>query len=209
MAQLGKARALAVRGPLSGISMSGVRRDGTIDLSEPASNHARFVFISPRGEGPQPPRKLGTLPRRDYCGRQDIWLTHSGLFAEADQSRNNCDRERRDLPDPSCGPVELWKTAIKQGAPKNKVAIIEYYQAKAGPAWNFRINKTKYRFTTGADCQTRLSGDAATGRVPAARGRPKNKGRQPNGEEAEADDDVEGGSEPSGSAGGEAHAEQP
>jgi len=159
------ARALTKRNLLRGIVMEGVRSDGTLDLSE-GPGRARYSFQSPPGHGPQPHREPGTLPKRASCGKQNVQLRKEGLVAEPDLSDYPCaGLALEPLPEPQCSAKEIWRLARKRKVPKDGLAHLEYYRAKAGPAWRFEISGT-HRFTIYGDCKRELHGAEAQGSVP-------------------------------------------
>jgi hypothetical protein len=134
---LGVARRLTKRTLLRRIVAEGVKSDGTIDVSE-GSGRVRYLFQSPPGEGPQPLRERQELLRHPYCGEQTLRLGPGGLVAEPDLSDIGCDPRRGDaLPDPRCGPREVWRHAIDKTPHATGLARIEYYRSGAGPAWRF------------------------------------------------------------------------
>lgn len=162
IAVLPVARELTRRTLLRGIWAEGVRSDGSIDLSE-GPGRARYAFQSPAGEGPQPPREPGTLPRRHYCGKQTVHLRREGLVADPDISDYPCPGQATDhLPDPRCGFREIWAHAIKKGAPRTQVARVEYYRSRAGPAYRFELPGTQYRFSLYGDCVRELTANEAS-----------------------------------------------
>jgi len=109
VAALEKARTLSRRDQLRGIAMWGVSSDGTVNVSE-AGHRIRYVFGSARGEGPQPPRPPGTLPRRDFCGKQSIHITADGMSSDPDQPSYPCSSLRAEpLPEPHCTTKKLWE----------------------------------------------------------------------------------------------------
>lgn len=156
------ARQLTQRTLLRGIWAEGVRGDGTIDLSE-GPGRARYMFQSPPGQGPQPAREPGTLPRRHHCGKQTIHLRREGLVADPDISDFPCPTAATEhLPDPRCSFRDVWLHAIKKGAPRNQLARVEYYRSRAGPAYRFELPGTQYRFSLYGDCQRELTAAEAT-----------------------------------------------
>lgn len=166
IATLARARQLTPRPALRGMVLEAVRVDGTIDVGE-GPGRARYAFQSAQGHGPQPPRVAGTLPRRHYCGKQNVHLRTEGLVADPDVTDFPCGAVPLDaLPDPRCGPREVWAYAVKQGAPKDRMARIEYYRSRAGPAWRFDLPGTPHRFTLYGDCVRVLDGKEAVGSVP-------------------------------------------
>lgn len=160
------ARGLTRRKALRGIVLEGVSSAGTLDLSE-ATARARFVFQSEPGEGPQPPREPGTLPKRVTCGKQNVVLRTGGMVAEPDQADHPCPPGGVEaLPEPQCSARALWKLARRRHIPSESAARIEYYRAKAGPAWRFEVPGTVHRFMMYGDCKRELSGPEAQGSVP-------------------------------------------
>ena len=160
------ARAMTKRTLFRGFSAEGVRSDGTIDVSE-GPGRARYAFQSPPGLGPQPPLEPGTLPRRQYCGRQDVRLRHEGLVLEEDRAEAPCSsRHPEPLPDPHCTLAEVWRHAIAKGIPSDRLARIEYYRARQGPAWRFEAADTGESFVLYGDCKRELTGHDTSGRVP-------------------------------------------
>lgn len=158
---------LTVRDQLRGIVAEGIGKDGTLDLQAPGAR-LRFAFQSRRGEGPQPPRPKGTLPKRLFCGKQSVHVTAEGMFADPDQPTYPCPARRGEaLPEPRCGPKDVWQYAIDvKHYPADKRARIEYFRANAGPAWKFEIPGTRYRFTLYGDCGREITGGDAFGSVP-------------------------------------------
>jgi hypothetical protein len=166
VASLAVARKLTKRPSLRGIVIDGVQSDGTLDLSE-GPGRVRYAFQSPAGHGAQPPREPGTLPRRITCGKQNVVLRREGLVAEPDLADYPCAPSPVEpLPEPQCSAKDLWRLAKKRRVPKDRMAHIEYFRAKAGPAWRFEISGTPHRFTVYGDCKRELTGADAQGTVP-------------------------------------------
>jgi hypothetical protein len=165
LATLDAARKLTKRPILRGMVLEGVRSDGTIDVSE-GPGRVRYTFQSEAGQGAQPPREPGTLPKRITCGKQNVVLRKEGLVAELDQADYPCSGAVDPLPEPQCGPREIWKLARRRRAPADRVAHIEYFRAKAGPAWRFEIAATPHHFVVYGDCKRELTGSDAHGNVP-------------------------------------------
>lgn len=160
---LARARELTLRDQLVGVLALGVKPDGSVDLSLQGAQ-VRYVFQSKQGEGPQPPRPPNRLARRHYCGVQGVRLDQRGLGAETDRPKASCDELVAGLPPPRCDFERLWLLAKERGADERTAATIEYYRAVSGPAYRFQSAYTQ--FQVAADCQTVLSGDAATGSIP-------------------------------------------
>lgn len=164
VATLASARKLTRRPALRGIVFDGVLVDGTIDVNDAASK-VRYTFQSSAGQGAQPHREPGTLPKRITCGKQNVVLTKQGLVAEPDQSDFPCPPSGVEpLPEPQCTTRELWKAARKRKVPRDRPAHIEYFRSKAGPAWRFEASGA--RFTLYGDCKRELTGAEAHGSVP-------------------------------------------
>lgn len=159
------ARTLTVRTQLRGVNLTGARSDGTVDVSKPGTA-IRYTFSSPRGEGPQPPRPPGTMPKRQHCGRQVVHVKNDGMVAEQDRADAPCIDRGDPLPTPRCGPKDVWQYAISKGAPPNGIATIDYYRAQAGPAWKFEIPGSPYHYVLYGDCGRELAGAEASGTPP-------------------------------------------
>ncbi len=160
-------RKLTKRTALRGIVFDSVQSNGLIDVSE-GPGRVRYTFQSAAGQGAQPPREPGTLPKRITCGKQDVVLRKEGLVAEPDQADYPCPPGGVEpLPDPICSLRAIWKMARQRNVPKDRAAHIEYYRAKAGPAWRFEISGApQHRFSVYGDCQRELVGLDAHGSVP-------------------------------------------
>lgn len=164
VATLSSARKLTRRPALRGIVLDGVLLDGTIDVNDVASK-VRYTFQSSAGQGAQPHREPGTLPKRITCGKQNVVLTKQGLVAEPDQADFPCPPSGVEpLPEPQCTTKELWRAARKRKVPRDQPAHIEYFRSKAGPAWRFEASGS--RFTLYGDCKRELTGAEAHGSVP-------------------------------------------
>lgn len=160
------ARQLTRRSHLRGFVADGVREDGTLDFGT-ATARVRYAFQSPSGQGPQPPRVPGLVPRRNLCGRQSVQIGAAGLVADADQPDLPCPPTLPDpLPEPRCTLAEIWAHARAKGALPGRVARIEYYRAAAGPAWRFEFPDGSLRFSIYGDCARELSRSEANGSVP-------------------------------------------
>ncbi len=166
VATLAQARKLSRRSILRGIVMEGVQSDGTVDVAE-GPGRVRYSFQSPAGHGPQPAREPGTLPKRLTCGKQNVLLRKEGLVAEPDLTDYPCSGLAIEpLPDPQCSARDIWRLARKRRVPKDRLAHIEYYRSKVGPAWRFEISGTTHAFSVYGDCKRELSAAEAYGSVP-------------------------------------------
>jgi hypothetical protein len=155
------ARKLTRRPILRGITIDGLQSEGVVDVSE-GPGRARYTFQSEAGQGAQPEREPGTLPRRITCGRQEVVLRKEGLVADPDQADYPCPPGGVEaLPEPVCSSRTLWKLARRRKIPNDSRAHIEYFRSKAGPAWRFEVLGTALRFTIYGDCKRELSGAEA------------------------------------------------
>lgn len=165
VATLPAARGLTRRTQLRGFVADGVHSNGTIDMS--AAAWIRYAFQSAPGQGPQPPRVPGVVPRRNLCGRQDVFVRNNGMAAMEDQLSVVCPPVAIDpLPEPRCTLKQVWDYAAAKGAPRSALARIEYYRATAGPAWRFELSDGSFRFSIYGDCRRELSSREAVGKVP-------------------------------------------
>jgi hypothetical protein len=167
VATLAAARSLTKRTLLRGISVEGVRSDGTIDLGE-GPGRARYAFQSSAGQGPQPVSAQGTPYRQVFCGRQDVHLRREGIVADTDRANVPCvsTKQNDGLPDPQCSLATIWQRAIARGVPTDKLARIEYFRSHGGPAWRFELPDATQRFVLYGDCRRELKGAQAAGHVP-------------------------------------------
>jgi hypothetical protein len=158
---LALAETLTERRQLRRIWASGVASDGTVDLNAPNAS-VRYEFDSARGEGPEAPRPLGTVPRGPYCGRQTVNITPQGIFSDPDNPTARCAPDAGDaLPEPRCTLQHIWQTAVARGADAKGRAVIEYYRSNAGPAWRFSMAGSSVRFSVYGDCERVLAGSDA------------------------------------------------
>jgi hypothetical protein len=163
---LATARKLTKRPALRGIVIEGLQNSGLVDLSE-GPGRARYVFQSAAGQGAQPHREPGTLPRRVTCGLQNVELRKEGLVAEPDQADYPCPPGGVEpLPEPQCSTQVMWKLARRRRVPTDRAAHLEYFRSKAGPAWRFEIPGTQHAFVIYGDCKRELVGAEAQGAVP-------------------------------------------
>jgi hypothetical protein len=157
---LARARSLTERTQLRRLTISQVGSDGTVDLRQPRSS-IRYEFDSAAGEGPEAPRPAGTVRPVHYCGRQSVQVRSEGIMADPDQPKAICRPSAGEpLPDPRCGPRELWSLALQRGALADGRATIEYYRSHDGPAWRFSLATPPVSFTMYGDCEHELVGDS-------------------------------------------------
>jgi hypothetical protein len=161
LGSLPRARELTPRTLLRGIVIEGSKSDGTIDVKE--GGEVKFQFQSAAGQGPQPPRKPGVVPRKNNCGRQSVRIHGAGMGADLDQPGIACSVSNPGpLPEPRCSIAKVWSAALRKGAPPNGRARIEYYRSVAGPAWRFEVAGSM-RLHLYGDCERELvRGEAAS-----------------------------------------------
>ncbi len=166
VATLPAARERTPREVLRGIVLRGVTSEGVVDINASGSE-VRYVFQSRAGDGPQPPRDPEGRALRPTCGKQVVRITPQGLQEDEDETKTSCGVTGFEpLPEPRCGPREVWAHAIAKDIPTDKPAELEYYRAKAGPAWRFRVPGTRHRFSLYGDCERELKGMEEVGSVP-------------------------------------------
>ncbi|MBN1607522.1 MAG: hypothetical protein JW940_12865 [Polyangiaceae bacterium] len=156
---LGTARRLASRKDLAGLVAAGVRVDGSVDAH--GSGRVRYVFQSPPGRGPHA-GGMTAQQRARACGKQTVRLGPAGLVAGADHPDHGCPSPAPEpLPDPQCGPRELWAMALGKGASGTALARAEYFHSNSGPAWSFRVGRGEVHMVVDASCKRELGPAAA------------------------------------------------
>lgn len=165
VATLEAAQELTKRVDLRGLQTFGVSRDGLLDMAAPG-RFITYTFTSARGQGPQPPRPPGTLPRRDLCGKQIIRVNGSGIYAEPDLPGLPCTQSAAPLPNPRCGPKQVWEAAVRHGMPADQLANIQYFRAMGGPAWRFELPSLRRSLVLYGDCERELTGAEAADASP-------------------------------------------
>ncbi len=159
-------RRLSRRPELRGLVLDAVGRDGLFAPGQ-ANAGARYVFQSMSGMGPQPRLDGDQLRRSSFCGLQVVRLRYEGLVAEPDRPYTHCAKAMVEpLPDPVCGPRELWNEALLRAAPTDRALRFEYYRSRVGPAWRVSVPSTRFQFEVYGDCHTELSQTDGYGRVP-------------------------------------------
>jgi len=165
VATLPKAREVTRRSVFKGFVAEGVNGDGLLDATAGVSSIV-YSFESARGQGPQPPRRPGVVPRRDLCGRQKVRIDRRGLSADNDQAGLPCLPDAAsELPAPRCSLAKIWALARKRGAAPSALARIEYYKASAGPAYRFELTDGSVRFSVYGDCRRVLTASESIGSV--------------------------------------------
>jgi hypothetical protein len=165
LATLDLARSLTKRKDLRGLSAFGVSSDGTVDVGA-VGRTIRYSFSSQRGEGPQPPHPPGTLVKRVYCGKQSVHVNGGGIAADPDQAGLSCPPNTEPLPNPRCGPKQVWQAAIRHGVPTDQIANIDYFRSVAGPAWRFDQPSAPRTIVLYGDCERELTGSEALNAGP-------------------------------------------
>lgn len=162
---LNRARYLTERSVFVGMTIRGLTKDGTLDLTD-ESHNVRYSFQDPRGLGLQPTRKGGTLPTRTYCGKQSVRLTVDGMGATADSPAIPCSGGGPEaLPPPACKMSDLWKIAEKKKVNPEGGVQLDYYKSRTGPAYRIK-HGSKQVSISGSDCKTVLRGPDERGSVP-------------------------------------------
>ena len=165
VATLEAARAATKRAELRGISAYGVAADGTVDVSA-AGRGINYSFASARGQGPQPPRPPGTLPRHEFCGRQHVRVNGTGLVADPDVPSAPCSPTMEPLPNPRCGPKQVWQAAVRRGMPADQLANITFFRSTSGPSWRFELPSQRKTLVLYGDCERELTGSEAIDITP-------------------------------------------
>lgn len=162
---LGRAREMTERTVFVGMTVRGLRKDGSLDLTE-ESHNVRYSFQDPRGIGLQPTRKGGTLPTRTYCGKQSVRLTVEGIGSTADTPGIPCTGSGPEaLPPPACKMSELSKVAEKKKVVLAGGVHLDYFKSRAGPAYRIKHGSRQVTIL-GSDCKTILRGNDERGSVP-------------------------------------------
>jgi hypothetical protein len=165
VATLDAARSATKRSELRGISAFGVAADGTVDVGT-SGRTVKYSFASARGQGPQPPRPPGTLPRHEFCGRQHVRVNTTGLFADPDVPSSLCAPAIEQLPNPRCGPKQVWQAAVRHGMPADQLANITYFRSASGPSWRFELPAQHKTLVLYGDCERELTGSEAVDVTP-------------------------------------------
>jgi hypothetical protein len=165
LASLETARFATKRGELRGLSAIGVGSDGTVDVAA-VGRTISISFASARGQGPQPPRPPGTLPRHEFCGRQHVRVNGSGLFADPDMPGMSCVPTMEPLPTPRCGPKQVWQAALKRGMPADQLANMTYFRSVSGPSWRFELPSQHKTLVLYGDCERELIGSESIDVTP-------------------------------------------
>jgi hypothetical protein len=154
------------------IRLSGVRSDGTLDLtatytpapradysfqrklSAPPANappigaggSATGEWYEPIEVGVYKPGQRRSVSRRGGSSSVSVQYVNRGMQREG---KDPVATGQATIPAPSCKLSALWEQAIAKGAPSSAVAVIEY--TKDGYA--FSITGTSFRYAFGTDCQ--------------------------------------------------------
>lgn len=157
MAVLRLARAMARPRGLGSLVVDGVKSDGTVDLAKAGT--ARYVFFRVTETRP-----AGKAPS---CDRLVVRLGASGLVRGNVATRQSCPEPRAvPLPEPGCGPRELWEAALRKGASPKALARAEFYRAVSGPAWKFRLGRGNLSLVMDGRCARELTSSEAQRPAP-------------------------------------------
>jgi hypothetical protein len=139
------------------IVLEGVKSDGTIDVvTGPGS--LDYVFHNGLRD-PQPKKADGAhaAETRPTCPRQVVRVRSDGIDPQSEMKDNRCPLGAAEpLPNPVCGPRELWVHAIAIGASIRQLAHMQYYRSKAGPAWKLSLSGGKFEMIMSHDCKREL-----------------------------------------------------
>ena len=131
-----------------------VKSDGTLDVTD--AGRGKFVFF--RARKAPAPRSKGTRSDPASCDRQVVRLDAKGVIAADVTSGGHCpDRHAVPLPDPPCGPRQLWEAALRKGVKPDARARLEYYRARSGPAWSFRVGQGRPKLVMDGRCARELT----------------------------------------------------
>lgn len=164
MATLDAAKRSSRARELRRIILEGVKSDGTLDpTTGPGS--ATYLFHNgvkkPKVNGAPVPEKA--ITKGSLCPRQVVRVGRDGLDPQAELKEYRCPEVISEpLHAPKCTPRELWARAVKKGASVRHMAHMEYYRAKAGPAWRMEIPAERFRLIVSDDCQRELDAREAT-----------------------------------------------
>ena len=121
------------------LDVSGVYPDGHADLTLDDSFSALYRFISPSRAGGDPDQPIGVRNKNVTCVYY-VNVDKSGVRAW-ELKGWSCD-DYHPIPVPKCSMKQIWRQAIKDGAPgKNAVASFGYWgAAKGSPRWHFSVD---------------------------------------------------------------------
>ena len=144
------ARRLSPWPTLSSITVSGVRSAGTLDVEN--KGHVRYIFEGPPED---PADKPGA---ETLCPLQVVTLGVPGLVADRAVTDRRCPKPPPvPLPDPKCGPGDVWEFALDKGYTPDSLANLHYYRSVSRPAWSFRLQLGNSAFSVDAQCEMELS----------------------------------------------------
>jgi hypothetical protein len=158
---------------LEHFTATGVRPDGTIDVTDPQVEGQVIYFFSRPAPPPatSPPVGAGGSLDGRWTQRAMVVVERPGRQLVSNMGGETVYRLSRGLlviesvPEagdsaavelgPSCPLAELFRVAIEQGAPdRNVVATIHYLSSDAAsPYYYFEIADTPFKYIFGADCR--------------------------------------------------------
>jgi hypothetical protein len=152
---------LSRRGLITEMEFEGVGPEGVMDMTR-GPNRGRYVMVEPKrtpkagSKRPSPP-----IPVEDLCNRRTVRLGGKGLTIDAGRKVACGPTPPEALPDPKCGPTELWRMAVVRGASEKLPASFRYYWSVSGAAWRMTIAKTSFALTTDVTCTVELTAENA------------------------------------------------
>jgi hypothetical protein len=147
------------------IVLDGVKSDGTIDivtgpgaltyLFHNGARKPKLLKLPETGAAGSPPVVVEKPPQ---CPRQVIRIREDGIDPQAELKDHRCPAVMSEpLPNPVCGPREIWSKALAKGASIRQLAHMEYYLSKAGPAWKMTLPGGRFQLALSGDCQRELN----------------------------------------------------
>jgi len=141
---------------LTGITAYGVRSDGHVDLTR-GDGTVRYSFQALR------PVVADSKPRdahakKQRCPKRVAHLRRDGFWVDPEQRSASCPTtQEHPLTLPICGMKEVWKRALAEGAPDNRLARIEYRRSYSGPQWRLSIAELGFEIVVSPDCRKTLN----------------------------------------------------
>jgi len=137
---------------LSGITAYGVRSDGRVDLTR-GDGTVRYGFQAARPVAPDP-KSSDTHLMKLRCPKRVAHLRRDGFWVDPEQRTASCPTtHKQPLPAPTCGMQDVWKLALSEGAPDDRLARIEYRRSYSGPQWRLSIAELGFEIVVSPDCR--------------------------------------------------------
>lgn len=152
-------RGLSRRGVITEMEFDGVGPDGTMNMTRGPSR-GRYVMTEAKKAARSGAKRPGqSVPAEQRCNRRTVRLGGKGLTIDAGKPVACGSAAPLALPEPQCGPVELWRMAVARGADQKHTASFRHYWSVSGPAWRMAIAKTSFGLTTDATCTVELTAE--------------------------------------------------